>query len=319
MSFNKETGMYEGYIYKITNNINGKIYIGMTSRDVSIRFREHLKGANRTNTKKIQVVDYAIKKYGKENFSVETLESMSFKLKSELIAKLKDREVFFIHKFSSANNKMGYNITKGGDSCATYQEKPVWKYTKDGEFIEEYRSLAEAALANNISKQDLSHCCNKSRSVCVGGFLWSFKGESFRSDTYFKNRNVCKYDLNGNLIKIYTCINDISSDVKMRHRITNCCGGYTYNVDGYVYRYLNDSFDKYPSLPKKSGGHTMQKCPVIQYDLKWNEINKFGSVKEAHEITNINISGITDCCKNRRDHIFSYRFQYDTNYQRKEE
>ena len=56
MSYNKETGMYEGYIYKIVNDINGKIYIGQTRRDVDTRFKEHCKGANITNKKKIQII-----------------------------------------------------------------------------------------------------------------------------------------------------------------------------------------------------------------------------------------------------------------------
>lgn len=313
MAYNKETGMYEGYIYKIINDINDKIYIGQTRRDVDTRFKEHCKGANITNKKKIQVIDYAINKYGKDNFSVSIIKYLSCATENQLLKELKEYEIYYIKKYNSRNNKIGYNITKGGDACAYYQEKPVWKYSKDGVFIKEYKSLSEAALDNNISKQDLSHCCNKTRGVCVGGFLWSFKGDTYRTDTYIKNRNVCKYDLAGNLIETYECINNLTSDKKLRHKITNCCSGYTYNVDGFVYRYIDDDFNKYPVIPKRKGGHTMRQCPVIQYDLEGNIVNRFNSVKEAHEFTNINTCGITDCCKNRREYIFNYRFQYDLN------
>jgi len=311
MSYNKETGMYEGYIYKIVNDVNRKIYIGQTRRDVDTRFKEHCKGANITNKKKIQVIDYAINKYGKDNFSMDVLKFLSCETEPQLLKELKQHEIYYIEKYNSRNNELGYNITKGGDSCAYYQEKAVWQYSKDGEFIREYKSLNEAALYNNLSKQDISHCCHKTRGVCVGGFMWSFKGESYRTDTYMRNRKVFKYDLEGNLIEIYDCINDITDNKKLRHKITNCCSGYTYNIDGFVYRYMNDAFNKFQVLPKKQGGHTMQKCPVIQYDLNWNIINKFNSIKEAHEITKINKCGITDCCKNRRESIFNYRFQYD--------
>ena len=41
MSFNKDTGMYEGYIYLITNKVNGKGYIGQTNRTVPFRFQQH--------------------------------------------------------------------------------------------------------------------------------------------------------------------------------------------------------------------------------------------------------------------------------------
>ena len=53
-------------IYKITNKINGKIYIGQ-SNDIKRRFLEH------TYRDKLPI-DIAIKKYGKENFSFEILE-----------------------------------------------------------------------------------------------------------------------------------------------------------------------------------------------------------------------------------------------------
>ena len=42
MSFNKETGLYEGYIYKIVNDVNDKIYIGQTRRTVEERWNYHI-------------------------------------------------------------------------------------------------------------------------------------------------------------------------------------------------------------------------------------------------------------------------------------
>ena len=56
-------------IYKITNNINGKIYIGQ-SNNIQRRFSEH---QNRGATSRIPV-DIAIQRYGKENFKKEILE-----------------------------------------------------------------------------------------------------------------------------------------------------------------------------------------------------------------------------------------------------
>lgn len=42
MSFNKETGMYEGYIYKIINDINDKVYIGQTITTIAERWHGHM-------------------------------------------------------------------------------------------------------------------------------------------------------------------------------------------------------------------------------------------------------------------------------------
>ena len=49
MAFNKETGMYEGFIYLITNKINGKQYIGQTITTIKERFYQHIKLLNMAN------------------------------------------------------------------------------------------------------------------------------------------------------------------------------------------------------------------------------------------------------------------------------
>ena len=58
-------------IYKITNNLNGKFYIGR-SNDIERRWKEHC-SPTRYKTSNIPV-EYAIHKYGKENFSLEVIE-----------------------------------------------------------------------------------------------------------------------------------------------------------------------------------------------------------------------------------------------------
>lgn len=87
-------------IYKITNNINGKIYVGQ-SNNIQRRFLEH---KNRGATSRIHV-DIAIQKYGKENFSFEVIEECT-------IEQLNQKEMYWISYFNSVEN--GYNCSVGG-------------------------------------------------------------------------------------------------------------------------------------------------------------------------------------------------------------
>lgn len=95
-----------GYIYKITNKINGKIYIGQTRTTLKARMNKHFSKARQAN---VTGIDAAIKKYGKENFDVEVLCSC----KEE---ELNDLEIFYINKYDSYNS--GYNLTLGGQGTS---------------------------------------------------------------------------------------------------------------------------------------------------------------------------------------------------------
>ena len=91
-----------GYIYKITNCINGKCYIGKTERSVKIRWEEHLRHCNSLDTPLYR----AIRKYGGNMFSVETVEECDNSI-------LDEKEIYWIDYFNSY--KKGYNCTGGGE------------------------------------------------------------------------------------------------------------------------------------------------------------------------------------------------------------
>lgn len=92
------------YIYKITNSINGKCYIGKTSFTISKRWKEHCRDAQKHSTRPLY---RAITKYGENNFRIEVIEEVET---DELAQK---RERFWIQYYAS--DKRGYNATSGGD------------------------------------------------------------------------------------------------------------------------------------------------------------------------------------------------------------
>ena len=98
-------------IYKITNLINGKIYIGQTKFTVEKRFKEHAKADS--------PLGHAIRKYGKKNFKAEVIETC------QTFTELNEREIFWIKELN-CKVPNGYNIADGG---AFYAVKKV-----DGEY-----------------------------------------------------------------------------------------------------------------------------------------------------------------------------------------
>ena len=62
------------YLYKITNKINGKVYIGKTSLTVEERYKEHLQDYKKDTKEKRPLYD-AFNKYGIDNFFVTELEN----------------------------------------------------------------------------------------------------------------------------------------------------------------------------------------------------------------------------------------------------
>lgn len=100
-----------GVIYKITNNINEKVYIGLTTTDIKKRWNHHKTVArNIVKNGRNHPLYNSMFKYGIENFKIEEIDSSDdFKTLGELERK-------YINEYNSSNRKFGYNITMGGES-----------------------------------------------------------------------------------------------------------------------------------------------------------------------------------------------------------
>ncbi len=88
-------------IYLITNQLNGKKYVGQ-ALDIEERWKRHIRDINNYDF----VIYRAMRKYGVENFSFEVLEECD-------VDKLDEREIYWINELDTYNN--GYNMTMGGE------------------------------------------------------------------------------------------------------------------------------------------------------------------------------------------------------------
>lgn len=157
-------------IYKIENKIDGKIYIGKTTRNLDIRIEEHF-----NCRKDDSYLHKAIRKYGKDNFIISTIEEVND------IKTLNDREKFWINYFNCKSPK-GYNLTDGGDGVIGYlhtneTKKKISDCSKGRTFITDGKTTLF------IKKEDANNFIDNNKN-------WYFGNSSF--DKSFYNTELFK-------------------------------------------------------------------------------------------------------------------------------
>ena len=113
-----------GYIYLITNKINGKQYVGKTENTIDERWKEHKQDYKKERCEKRPLYD-AMLKYGVENFEIKELEYLK-----EGGKLLSDRETYWIKTLNTFGHN-GYNATKGGDGSTLYDHQKIINLYKE--------------------------------------------------------------------------------------------------------------------------------------------------------------------------------------------
>ena len=94
-------------IYKITNTVNGKIYVGRTVSKLSRRWGRHVRAARKLGN---TLIGRAIIKHGADAFSLKIIETVDS-------AEVHARETYWIRKLQATNPAVGYNLTDS--SCGS--------------------------------------------------------------------------------------------------------------------------------------------------------------------------------------------------------
>lgn len=202
-----------GYIYKITNLINQKSYIGLTHRTPELRWKEHINTVYREKGRRHHLHN-AILKYGPENFEFKILEEVSED-------ELNNREKYWIKYYNTYDN--GYNETLGGEGVVKYNYNDFIKLWDEGFTVDEiaekcgcirntvYYALSkiegwkeEALLRREENKQEAAILA-RSNSIDVydldGNFISSYSSQREASIALFGNNknesNICRTIKNG--------------------------------------------------------------------------------------------------------------------------
>lgn len=246
-------------VYKIVNNINGKLYIGFTSESLHRRFTKHIGSFYRKEyTSKLF---RAFSKYGVKNFNIKLVKSFDNKYTAL------NYEKYLIKKLNTQN--LGYNITLGGEG--TLGIKRSQKHINivrasrikavirsDGKY---FKSITDAARKTKVYQANISKCIYGINGTC-GGYTWKF---SKNDPINFRNRNRKLAKIKQTLAKIkkdktifkakkikcltnnkiYNSISDAGRDLNLNiQNISRACYNKGWTVKGYKFKFMEKNDGK---------------------------------------------------------------------------
>ena len=306
----KENNVY-GYVYKITNNINGKIYVGATTHSIMQRWREHINTAYGNSKDNKSLFKKAIRKYGKENFTVEMIKRCYGK------NELNNSEIEWIEKMNSfafKDNSNGYNSTIGGMGIIGYSNNtPVCKIDiVKGKVIEIFNSIREAEV--NIG---VRICTIDKKNHTSGGYYYMYKKDVDKYSeeeliTYVHSRFdylLYQLDENGKIINIYKDVADLKKKTNVSNvgNIVSCCLGSRRLFHNYQWCYQKDLNDR---INKKPRDIIKTSKKINQYSLSGKFIREWNSIIEASKVLKISSCHISQCCKKTRSLSGNYQWRY---------
>lgn len=208
-----------GFIYKITNDINNKVYIGKTQKTVEERWNWHLRDYKYEyyNGK----IYRAMRKYGPEHFHIETIEECPDD-------QLSQKEIYWIGRYNSYEK--GYNSTLGGEGVTKYNYEEVLQLWNEGypiKFIAQKLGAHPDIIGQIIRIQGVT------------------KEEIYHRGAGNNRKIIGQYDKQGNLIAIFPSGSEAARQTgNAQANISKCCLGKTKSCGGYIWKYIDDQFTK---------------------------------------------------------------------------
>lgn len=237
---------YEYIVYKTTNKINGKYYVGV-HRTIKGEYDGYIGNGivnsyTRHNRKGLHS---AVRKYGYENFERETLFSYPDTDEGKSLAFEKEGEIV-TREF--VKDKGNYNLCIGGNNPSSIHEKVVYQFDLQGNYITYYHSLHEAANKVGICYQTINQVCLKKQAQ-AGGFYWSYKKRFDFDIKLMKKAAVACYNDFGEFIRSYDSVRDAARDKNVSHTaILNCIKGKTKHCSKLRWRYFYGNTSNISSL-----------------------------------------------------------------------
>lgn len=262
-------------VYKITNLVNQKIYIGYTSTTIEDRFKRHVYGALKNPDSHYRLAR-AIRKYGSENFTTEPLyQSLD---KSHITREMED---FFIQEYDSMNENIGYNMAPGGQGG-------------DIKSKEQKRQLSELMKVDNPSKNP-----NIRKKIAKGVSEAHKRGDFKNSESYmraFEENKQRFIDNNPGKNKSTHTIEQISISQKERYandpsKWVSGEDHYWYGTNGIFYSQDQQWQKEQRKRSSNLRNSEIHDCPCCDRTIKTNA-NFFKHLRTKHGYTDEMIESV---------------------------
>lgn len=279
-------------VYKITNKINQKIYIGI-SKNPQARWKQECSEGNA----KFQLISKAIQKYGKENFSFEILET--YENEKEAL----QREYELVNEYRSIF-PYGYNMVPGGGKPPLLkgEKNPMTKISEDlakkiqKELVDFSIPLKTIVAQNKVTRDIVRHIND--------GDSWKNPNLSY---PLRPNENILNEQRATIVKKMLKETNLSQSDIAKK--VGWCRSAITMiNIGKNHY----DANEIYPLRSEKTPRKTYDNYRIAQLDMETEDLLAiYDSISEAaSRAANNDLPGIRRCCEGSQRFCAGFKWSY---------
>lgn len=194
-------------IYKATNIIDGKSYIGQTTNSLKHRVNQHIRETNykkRKNTYFHNALNY----YGVENFTFIIIDI------AESVDDLNRKEEYWIKFYNSTNKQCGYNLDSGGKNCSKSEstKAKIGRKKKENWEDENLRYKMQKGLEKatqvwkSICPREIGTIICKNCNKQIELSLWESKIRKFCSNQCANSFNIKKATTEASVVNHNRCV-----------------------------------------------------------------------------------------------------------------
>lgn len=223
-------------VYKITNIVNNKVYIGSTTKPFIYRYRDHLEDLinNKHCNKYLQ---HSFNKHGVNNFKFEIKEIC---IKEEC----RTREKYWIEYYESFKEEKGYNILRYTTNSLGYKHSEETKQylseIKKGkpQHANSFKSLMLANVGRKHTEEEKQKISLAQKGRVPSEAEKAKRSLKVKGATFKNKRGIIKTDSNFNYLKYYNNLEECSLDINMSmSNIRGICNGNVSQKKNYYIMY----------------------------------------------------------------------------------